>query len=253
MKNLTRNFYRNAVFALLLGLGCIGFANAQNVTICHKGNTITVSQSAVNAHLNHGDVLGSCAGDCIDPNLIDPDRICIALYNPVCGCDGNTYSNSCVATYGYGVTSYTPGPCNNPCIGTPLPIFCPTYVDPVCGCNGVTYSNACFAAAAGVLSSTPGACGSGFKRIDSPADAHIQPNPTTGLATISWTAATEQATTVYVLDMMGKTVHASQPITVTKGSLHSYQLDATELPAGVYLVQVRSGDVSTSQKLVVQH
>lgn len=31
------------------------------VTICHKGKTIRVDQSAVNAHLKHGDGLGSCA------------------------------------------------------------------------------------------------------------------------------------------------------------------------------------------------
>jgi hypothetical protein len=30
------------------------------VTICHKGHTITVSRSALHAHLAHGDSLGSC-------------------------------------------------------------------------------------------------------------------------------------------------------------------------------------------------
>lgn len=32
-----------------------------NVTICHRGNTITVSQSAVSAHLAHGDTIGPCS------------------------------------------------------------------------------------------------------------------------------------------------------------------------------------------------
>ena len=31
------------------------------VTICHKGDTIQVDESAVDAHLNHGDTLGPCA------------------------------------------------------------------------------------------------------------------------------------------------------------------------------------------------
>ena len=41
-----------------------GNGNSQMVTICHQtGNgtiTITVNQNAVNAHLAHGDVIGSC-------------------------------------------------------------------------------------------------------------------------------------------------------------------------------------------------
>jgi len=32
----------------------------EKVTICHKGKNITVSESAVKAHLNHGDSLGPC-------------------------------------------------------------------------------------------------------------------------------------------------------------------------------------------------
>lgn len=32
----------------------------EKVTICHKGNTIEVAESAVQAHLDHGDTLGPC-------------------------------------------------------------------------------------------------------------------------------------------------------------------------------------------------
>ena len=42
-----------------------GMAAADKVTICHKdpqggANTITVAQSAVAAHMAHGDTMGAC-------------------------------------------------------------------------------------------------------------------------------------------------------------------------------------------------
>lgn len=49
---------------------------------------------------------------CIDESKIQRNAACIQIYDPVCGCDGKTYENSCLAGIN-GVTSFTKGECRN--------------------------------------------------------------------------------------------------------------------------------------------
>ncbi len=120
---------------------------------------------------------GPCNSDisnCYDPTLIvtsDATSVntetgiitftCSREYDPVCGCNGITYDNACIAEAN-GVRFYSKGVCNPDCVDPtrmdPAAV-CTLEYAPVCGCNGVTYSNACFAEAAGIVSYTPGVCG----------------------------------------------------------------------------------------------
>ena len=50
--------------------------------------------------------------NCIDESLIDVTSACIEIYDPVCGCNGITYPNSCYAITFNGIKSFTKGACD---------------------------------------------------------------------------------------------------------------------------------------------
>ena len=177
------NQYQNACLAARAGVS-VSATGTCPVSECGGIEALACADSTTYCQFPQGtctdaDPVGTCA--------VVPTS-CSALSSPVCGCDGHTYTNACVAakaqvsvqstgpcacggpggvtcaadefcsygsTTGATVTCLTPdslGSCE------PRPTTCASVLSVVCGCDGNTYMNPCEAAKAGWAVALPEAC-----------------------------------------------------------------------------------------------
>ena len=89
------------------------------------------------------------------------------------------------------------------------------------------------------------------KPVDIAKDVTVSPNPASEYANVQVMLNNAGAVEVNVYDVMGKLVMTNNYGQQSTGS-HTYKINTSSLPAGVYVFSVQAGDSQTSKKVIVK-
>jgi len=79
----------------------------------------------------------------------------------------------------------------------------------------------------------------------------VHPNPVENQATLAFTLTSAEKVEISVINLQGKTVKV-MPLAEYGSGQHTVVLDVSDLPAGLYNVQLKAGEKSFNQKIAVQ-
>lgn len=243
-----------------------------NYTVC-----LTVTDTVTSCTSTFCRVIQAQAYQCIDSNNIVPNPVCPAVVDPVCGCNGTTYSNACFATAA-GLAYWRPGACGSlQCYAffnfdvdtlTGIANFTNlssdstgllwNFGDTTYTVANPTHTFATLGTYTVCLTITQGSCSNtycdtvyigptGIEERKNIAQIKVYPNPFNSQLHVTFLGTSNMPSTVWITDLAGKRLATL----AENSSATQFMWNAGQQPAGYYLLHYQSGSKIMVEKILL--